>query len=279
MALDQILLISLKALEPYLDDMVIAGGWVPYLFAAHEQPSAEAVALKTRDLDVAVPRQEPEREKSIDQLLGEAGFTCEFRSLETPPVTTYVAMRAGHEIEIAFITNAKGPGQAVRSVQSGLTAQELRYVDLLLANKWFLPLDVLSDGELEGRVWLPTPAAFIFHKALVSRKRTDPLKREKDLHYIFYVLDGFRAWRAWVRAELPRLAAASPTWFRRCLHDLATTFETPASPGIAALLHERPSRAYPVMDDDQFRQYAWSVMQGLLVMMREGRSSRALRQA
>jgi len=33
------------------------------------------------------------------------------------------------------------------------------------------------------------------------------------------------------------------------------------------------------MDDDQFRQYAWSVMQGLLVMMREGRSSRALRQA
>ena len=44
MALDQILLISLKALEPYLDDMVIAGGWVPYLFAAHEQPSAEAVA-------------------------------------------------------------------------------------------------------------------------------------------------------------------------------------------------------------------------------------------
>jgi hypothetical protein len=24
------------------------------------------------------------------------------------------------------------------------------------------------------------------------------------------------------------------------------------------------------MDDDQFRQYAWSVMQGLLEMMREG---------
>src|SRR5665811_830252 len=95
MALDPTLLIGLKALELYLDDMVIAGGWVPYLFAAHEQPSAEAVALKTRDLDIAVSRQVPEREKSIDQLLGEAGFTCEFRSLETPPVTAYVATHAG----------------------------------------------------------------------------------------------------------------------------------------------------------------------------------------
>ena len=76
-------------------------------------------------------------------------------------------------------------------------------------------------------------------------------------------------------AGSPWLAAASQTWFRRCLHDLAAAFEAPASPGIDALLHQRPSTAYPGMDDDQFRQYAWSVMQGLLVMMREGRSSRA----
>jgi len=70
MALDPTLLIGLKALGPYVDDMVIAGGWVPYLYAAHERPSGEAVALKTRDLDVAVPREVPEREKPIDQLTG-----------------------------------------------------------------------------------------------------------------------------------------------------------------------------------------------------------------
>ena len=277
MGLDPTLLMGLKALGPYLDDVVIAGGWVPYVFAAHEQPSAEAVALKTRDLDVAVARKVPEREKSIDQLLQEAGFTCEYRSLETPPVTAYVATHAGAEVEIEFITNARGSGQGVRSVQSGLTAQELRYVDLLLEHKWSLPLDVLSDGELEGRVWLPTPAAFVFHKGLVYKKRSGPLKKEKDLFYIFYVLDGFRAWHSWIRAEMPKLAAASPTWFRRCLHDLTVAFATPASHGIDALLHQRPSTAYTGMDDDQFRQYAWSVMQGLFEMMREGRSPRALR--
>lgn len=74
---------------------------------------------------------------------------------------------------------------------------------------------------------------------------------------------------------MPRLAAASPACFRRCLRDLEAAFATPASPGIDALLHQRPGTAYLGMDDDQFRQYAWSVMQGLLEMMREGRSSSA----
>ena len=268
---------GLKALQPYLDDMVIAGGWVPYLYAAHERPAAEAITLKTRDLDVAVARHVPERGRSIDHLLEEAGFTCEFRSLENPPVTAYVATHAGDEIEIEFITSAKGSSKGVRSVQSGLTAQELHYVDLLLANKWFLLLDVLSDGELHGRVWVPTPAAFTFHKGLVYKKRTDRLKSEKDLYYIFYVLDGFRAWHEWMRAEMPELAAASPTWFRRCLRDLAASFATPASPGVDALAHQRPPTAYPGMDDDQFRQYAWSAMRDLLDMMRDSTSSRALR--
>jgi hypothetical protein len=64
-------------------------------------------------------------------------------------------------------------------VQRGLTAQDLRFFDLVLEYKWFLPLDGISDGEL------------------------------------FYVLDGFRSWHDWIREEMRRLAAASPTWFRR----------------------------------------------------------------
>ena len=68
MDLEPTLRIGLKDLEPYLDDLIIAGGWVPYLYAAHEQPSQEAVALKTRDLDLAVPREVRERAKTIDQV-------------------------------------------------------------------------------------------------------------------------------------------------------------------------------------------------------------------
>jgi hypothetical protein len=107
MTLDPTLLVGLRVLRPYLDDIVIAGGWVPYLYAAHLPPSDEAVALKTRDLDLAVPREVPEREKTIDQLLSDADFACEFRSLGTPPVTVYLANHAGDEVEIEFITTAR----------------------------------------------------------------------------------------------------------------------------------------------------------------------------
>jgi hypothetical protein len=103
MDLDPTLLVGLRVLRPYLDDIVVAGGWVPYLYAAHVPPSDEAVALKTRDLDLAVPREVPEREKTIDQLLSDADFACEFRSRATPPVTIYLAMHAGDEARTEFI--------------------------------------------------------------------------------------------------------------------------------------------------------------------------------
>ena len=260
-------------MRPYLDDIVIAGGWVPYLYAAHVPPSDEAVALKTRDLDLAVPREVPEREKTIDQLLGDADFACEFRSRGTPPVTVYLATHAGDEVEIEFITTAQGESPGVRTVQSGLTAQELRYVDLLLDHTWTLPLDALSAGELEGSVRVPTPAAFILQKALSHRSRTDPLKKEKDLYYIFYVVDGFRGWRPWIREGLKKLAGTRRPWFSRALQGLESAFETPRSSGVDALLHQRPGTAYSGLDDDQFRQYAWSVMQMLLEMMREARAA------
>lgn len=274
MALDPTLLIGLKVLQPYLDDIVIAGGWVPYLYATHEEPSQEAVALKTRDLDLAVPREIPERERTIDQLLAEADFTCELRSLDTPPVTQYVLTHEGDEVEIEFITNARGAEPGVRTVQSGLTAQELRYVDLLLEGKWALPLDRLSGGELEGRVWVPTPAAFILQKALAHKKRTDLLKKEKDLYYIFYVMDAFGGWHSWIGEELKALAASRRSWFRRALQDLEVAFETPDSSGVDAMLNQRPGTAYSGLNDDQFRQYAWSVMQMLLEMLRKGQASR-----
>lgn len=270
MALDPTLLIGLEVLRPYLDDIVIAGGWVPYLYAAHQPPSEEAVALKTRDIDLAVPREVAERDRTIDQLLSDADFTCEFRSRGTPPVTVYLATHADVEVEIEFITTARGADLGVHTVQSGLTAQELRYVELLLEYTWPLRLDALTAGEIEGRAWVPTPAAFILQKALSRKQRTDRPKKEKDLYYIFYVIDGFRSWHQWIGEELKTLAATRRSWFRRALQDLEAACETPYSLGIDSLLNQRPYTAYSGLDDDQFRQYAWSVMQMLLEMMRIG---------
>jgi hypothetical protein len=118
MVLDPALLAVVKALEPYLDDVVIVGGWVPYLYGLQETPTSEAVSLKTRDVDLAVSRRVAQRAKPIDHLLEEAGFACEFRSVGTPPVTAYVRKRRGEETEVEFITTAKGAVEACGSCRT-----------------------------------------------------------------------------------------------------------------------------------------------------------------
>jgi hypothetical protein len=265
--IDPTLLIGLGALEPYLADIVIVGGWVPYLYALH-QGTVRSNPPRTTDIDIAVPRSLPSRGSSIDELLSQAGFECEFRSRDVPPITAYVARRGDDDVEIEFITDAPGAEAGVVEIQDGLTAQELHYVRLLLENTWTIDLAKLIHAGAGHEVRVPTPAAFIMHKGLVYRKRTDQLKKEKDLYYIFYVVDTFVGWHDWIRSDLSTLASRWPAWFKRCAANLGGAFAASDSAGVQALLNQRPQTAYSGLNDDQFREYAWSTMNALEEMMR-----------
>ncbi len=126
---------------------------------------------------------------------------------------------------------------------------------------------------MERSVRVTTPAAFILQKALSRTKRTDLLKREKDLCYIFYVMDAFRSWHRRIGEELHTLATTRRSSFQRALADLEAACETPYSFGVHALLHQRPGTPFSGLDDDQCRQHAWSVTHALLGMMRLGLSA------
>ena len=45
----------LTILEPYLADVVLVGGWVPYLMSLRQRDAASGPPLMTRDIDIAVP--------------------------------------------------------------------------------------------------------------------------------------------------------------------------------------------------------------------------------
>jgi len=263
MSLDPVLLRSLLAIEPYLDQVVVAGGWVPYLYQQLADQGSSQRPPRTQDIDLAVPRDLVLKEHSVDELLKAVGFKCKFCSLDTPPVTKYVA-GDDDEVEIEFITDAPGSKEGVRPVQPGLTAQELRYVGLLLENTRLVRL-LPPNERLTVRV--PTPGAFILHKVLVVRRRREPVKKEKDLFYIFFVVVSFPEWRDAMADELAGLAQGRPRWFRRALKDLTAWFESPDAEGISALLNQRPATAYPALTDNQFRQYAYDAVAELVDMM------------
>lgn len=265
--LDPVLARGLAAIEPYLDVVVVAGGWVPHIYELLYDATAAGRSPRTRDIDLAVPRSVPVRSRSIDELLKGADFRCVFHSLDSPPVTKYVASHGDDDIEIEFITDAPGAPEAAIMVQPDLTAQELHYVGLLLDSPWPVDLAGLTDGGVDLTILVPRPGAFVFHKSLVFRNRRDRLKAEKDLYYIFFVLDAFPEWRDAIDAELERLAAQKPAWFKKSLRNLSAIFDGPESVGIDALLNQKPPTAFPRLGDAQFRQYAFSVMSGLIETM------------
>jgi hypothetical protein len=266
--LDPVLARGLAAIEPYLDVVVVAGGWVPHIYELLHDENAAGRSPMTRDIDLAVPRSVPVRRKSIDELLKEADFRCEFHSLDSPPVTKYVAAQGDDDdIEIEFITDAPGASEAAIMVQPNLTAQELHYVGLLLESPWSVDLADLTDGEVKLTIQVPKPGAFVFHKSLVHRDRRDRLKAEKDLYYIFFVFDALPEWGDAIAAELVRLAGHKPSWFKKSLKNLKSIFDGAESAGVDALLNQKPPTAFPGLSDEQFRQYAYSVMSRLIETM------------
>jgi len=262
MSLDCRLLAALSAIERYLPAVVIAGGWVPHVYAAQTELTERGGLLTTRDIDLAVPREVPQHDQSINDLLVKAGFKSEFRSLDKPPITKYVAdANQPDETEIEFITPMRRNDETAISVQSDLTAQALRYLEILLEHPWPLSLDELSDGQLDAELRVPTPAAYVFHRALSYQKRRDRVKKEKDLYYAFYVVAAFPEWHAWMRGELPEHRARWPAWFRSAQSDMARQFSSIDSAGVEAVAHQRPATALSGLNDEQFRQYVLSTMQ------------------
>jgi len=221
-----------------------------------------------------VRRTVSQREESLDRLLEQAGFVCEFRSRDEPPITRYVA-GVGHpdEMEIEFITPMRRNEETAISVQSDLTAQALRHVEILLEHTWAVQLDELTGGELLGEVRLPKPAAYVFHRSLTYRRRLERVKAEKDLYYAFHVLAAFPEWHPWIRTDLPALAAEWPAWFQHGHADMTKQFGSIESPGIAAVAHQRPATAYPGLNDEQFKQYVLGTMQIWLEMVEAAGSS------
>lgn len=132
---------ALELLEPYLDTLVLAGGWVPFAYHSYLGRTAAERAPLTRDIDIVAPKTIPIHGASIDTLLKKAGLDCDFRSISEPPVTAYVGRTGDDDVEVEFLTHAPGDSEAVVQVQPGLTAQSLHYLSLLYDNTWIIEFD------------------------------------------------------------------------------------------------------------------------------------------
>lgn len=189
------------ALEPWLTQIVVIGGWAHRLYRSH--PSAQHVEyspLTTLDTDIAVPRRLKVMDTNVRERLIANGFEEERLGDDQPPATHYRLGDAKTGFYAEFLTPLFGPEhgkdgkhKATRRV-AGIVSQQLRYLEILLLSPWTVSLSGSTGFPFKDPMQVPiaNPTGYLAHKVLIQNKRTRT-KFAKDVLYIHDTLETFGA--------------------------------------------------------------------------------------
>ena len=228
------LVAALTPLGDYLERVVICGSWTLFIYRHWVLGKGDEAPVRTLDVDVAVPKKVPIVQKPLSKILESAGFKEDLSGEGDPPVSHF---RLKGSPYLEFITPHKGNReQRTLEVQPGLTAQELRYLEIVLDT----PRLVRIPGtRLEVRV--VSPAAYLYQKGLSFVRRQKPAKKAKDLAYLFDLLHNLPELRAQALGELPALVGRHPaTWHRTFRDNLHKYFSERNSEGVRLVESQQP---------------------------------------
>jgi hypothetical protein len=169
----ELLAIVLKQLQAkgVLDGLVVVGSWCQYYYRILFDNAPEIPLLRTTDIDFLVPNPSTFKTKvDVSKLLNLLGFDSDF------DYSTGLVKYVHPDLEIQFLTPALGRAKdkPYEIKQLNINAEELTYMKMLQDYKFSMAHNGVS-------IWLPEPEAYILHKVLISSKRKDPAKKEKDL--------------------------------------------------------------------------------------------------
>lgn len=180
-------------LRPYLDEIVVIGGWVPYLYKRYGGfTSWNSNTSLTAEVDVLVNRPLPPGERlSIPELLRRANFRP---STEVGGLAVWEGdVQAGEKVE--FLVPHVGTSRKVGTVvpvrdQTGMGAIPLGGLELMLRFKQKLAIPVTTDGgEQSLEIWVPILGAYTVNKASTFSARREHAgggnpKQAKDILYL-----------------------------------------------------------------------------------------------
>lgn len=201
---------------PYLDDIVLVGGWVHALYLADLQ---ERGGVFTEDIDITVPRELPCGSRPPLLALAErAGFERDpISEMEGGGIWMVSANADGMLVPIDFLTEG-APRTPIPIVgQPGLTAQGYPGQRILLEQTTRLAVGAAFHALLRRpvSVRVPTLGAYILQKGVAAGTRANAYKRAKDLVYLLEIVRhptlGPIALAQW-RALASRYAAESTTF-------------------------------------------------------------------
>ncbi|MGZ5468746.1 MAG: GSU2403 family nucleotidyltransferase fold protein [Candidatus Aminicenantales bacterium] len=152
----------------------IIGSWCFLLYQKHLP--MERYPLRTEDLDILVPRPFKGRSFDLSGLMQSLGFSQRFN----PDGSMYFT---GNRMKVEFVMKERRDGTLppLHIKEIALTPQELRHLDLLLAD----PIVLKLGPGIRAKV--PSPSAFLLHKLFLAARPERRDKKEKDIRQAVYV--------------------------------------------------------------------------------------------
>jgi nucleotidyltransferase-like protein len=213
-AFDSVLVPILWDLRDYLSDIVVIGGWVPELHRRFGDTGEWAVKpLRTTEVDILIGPAARSRDpaSSMAEALAEAGFSP-IGENDASAIWERDAS-AGERVE--FFLDHAGPWRDLGTVQtfepgSRLGGLLLSDLGVLRDHAETLPVPIgdADGGTTLAMVRVPELGAFLVHKGATFRRRSDPAKRAKDLHYIVDVMQSGEARIQAVERQIATYCAA-----------------------------------------------------------------------
>ncbi|MHC5183350.1 MAG: GSU2403 family nucleotidyltransferase fold protein [Planctomycetota bacterium] len=162
-----------------LKNIVLVGSWCTLFYKDYFADVGYLAALRTRDMDLLIPRPAVLRTKTdVAELLMDLGFVVGFTGSQG-----YIRLEHP-ELIVEFLVPEKGRGtdKPYALPQLGINAQSLRFLEFLAQNTI-----TSTTGTLT--VTLPHPANFALHKLLVMGRRKIPEKQAKDKQAAINILN------------------------------------------------------------------------------------------
>ena len=169
----ELLAVVLKELQAkgVLEGLLIVGSWCQYYYRILFDNAPEIPLFRTVDVDFLVPNPSAFKTRvDVSELLNQLGFDSDF------DYHTGLVKYVHTDLEIQFLTPALGRAKdkPYEIKELNINAEGLTHMTMLQEHKF-------SMTHKGIKVWLPEPEAYTLHKALISSRRKDPAKKEKDL--------------------------------------------------------------------------------------------------
>ncbi|MGQ0642593.1 MAG: GSU2403 family nucleotidyltransferase fold protein [Gemmatimonadaceae bacterium] len=220
------------AVRPWLDELVIVGGWAHQLHRLH--PLAATLVhppLRTRDAALAFAAN-ARLDGNIAAAWRAAEFTVELSTEYTPPVSHYLLGTENGGFYAEFLAPLRGSG-VKRSgepdatiAKAGITAQKLRHLEILLTAPWIINLNRSSEIPVDppSEIRIANAVSFVVHKLLIHRDRR-PDKRPQDILYVHDTLELFGGEletlrKLWVEHVRPAMVPSRVKVFQRLRGDV-----------------------------------------------------------